>query len=238
LLWGALAVVVATVVAIGTMVERQTPAAGRVPSGSGWTQAAPESTTSATAPAGATATAKQAATANPTVTRKYVFPVNSSKATYEHAHHDYPATDIIAPCGSPVLAVTDGVVLEVSRSDTYDARADDGALRGGLFVSILGDDGVRYYGSHFKSLSAQTNPQVRVKAGDTIGLVGESGDAGACHLHFGLSPSCAGLADWWIRRGVIWPWSYLDSWKRGEPKSPAAEIVAWNKANGCPGAPT
>jgi hypothetical protein len=64
--------------------------------------------------------------------------------------------------------------------------------------------------------------------------VGRTGDASACHEHFGLSPVCARTADWWTRRGVIWPWSYLDAWKAGTMKSPLAEITAWQQTNGCP----
>lgn len=174
-------------------------------------------------------------TPTPVVSR-YVFPVDG-KASYARKHHDYPASDIISPCGSPVVAVTDGVVLEVSREDTYNAKADDGALRGGLFISLLGDDGVRYYGSHLREVLPGVEANVRVVAGQKLGEVGDTGDAGACHLHFGISPVCARTADWWTRRGTIWPWSYLDSWRAGQPKSPVAEISEWTQKNGCPPAP-
>src|SRR5262245_59501954 len=83
---------------------------------------------------------------------RYVFPVEGT-TSYAHTHHDYPASDIMAPCGRPVRAVTDGVVLEVSRVDRWDPQTNLGADRGGLSVSILGDDGVRYYGSHFSVIT-------------------------------------------------------------------------------------
>jgi murein DD-endopeptidase MepM/ murein hydrolase activator NlpD len=122
----------------------------------------------------------------------------------------------------------------VNRLDTYDAVADDGAARGGLFISILGDDAVRYYGSHLRSIEAGVKPGTRVRMGDPIGSVGASGNTATCHLHFGISPPCSQKGDWWIRRGVIWPASYLDSWRRGVALSPAAEISAWHAVNGCP----
>ena len=172
----------------------------------------------------------------PTTPVRYVFPVQG-KVSYQRTHHDYPATDIIAACGSPVLAVTDGVVLEVSRTDTYDRGADDGATRGGLFISVLGDDGVRYYGSHLRMLVPGVEVQVRVKAGDKLGEVGDTGYAGACHLHFGISARCAGTGDWWLRRGTVWPWSYLDAWAKNTSLSPVPEVSAWTTKNGCPGAP-
>jgi hypothetical protein len=57
-------------------------------------------------------------------------------------------------------------------------------------------------------------------------------------VHFGLSPACAKTGDWWVRRGVIWPYSYLDAWKAGTAKSPLNEIVSWQSKNGCPAKPT
>jgi murein DD-endopeptidase MepM/ murein hydrolase activator NlpD len=168
---------------------------------------------------------------------RYVFPVDG-QASYAREHHDYPASDIIAPCGAVVRAITDGVVLEVSPVDSFDKRRSGGGDRGGLSVSLLGDDGVRYYGSHLSAIDASVQPGVRVAAGGRLGLVGKTGNANdTCHLHFGLSPACARTADWWIRRGVIWPWSYLDAWRAGQPTSPAAEIASWHAAQGCPAEP-
>ena len=163
-----------------------------------------------------------------------MFPVTGAKYGYAREHHDYPASDIIVACGATALSVTDGVVLEVERTDRFDKKVNEGSTRGGLSVSILGDDGVRYYGSHYQSIKQEIQPGVRVRAGQPIAIVGRTGDAGACHIHFGLSPKCMGTGDWWTRRGVIWPWSYLDSWKTGGNKSPAEELTAWEQKNGCP----
>ncbi|GAA0909486.1 M23 family metallopeptidase [Virgisporangium aurantiacum] len=168
---------------------------------------------------------------------RYVFPVDG-KNSYAREHHDYPASDIIAACGTVVRAVTDGVILEVTRVDTFDKATSGGDERGGLSVSMAGDDGVRYYGSHFSSIDQTVQPGVRVAAGTRIGLVGKTGNANnTCHLHLGISPLCARTADWWIRRGVVWPWSYLDAWKAGQPKSPLAEVTAWQGTHGCPPEP-
>jgi hypothetical protein len=163
----------------------------------------------------------------------YVFPVIASNLSYAHEHHDYPATDVIAACGSKNVAVTDGVILEVNRVDTWNPKVDAGATRGGLSVSLLGDDGVRYYGSHYASILPEIEAGVRVHAGQQLGVVGHTGDAGACHLHFGISPVCLRTADWWTRRGVIWPWPYLDSWRTGGNKSPVAEIADWSSKHPC-----
>src|SRR5690606_10712981 len=163
----------------------------------------------------------------------YVFPV-VGKVSYARTHHGYPASDIIAPCGAQVRAVVDGVVLEVNRVDRWDPKHDDGAWRGGKFLSILGDDGVRYYGGHFQEIDDSLAPGVRVTAGQPVGEVGSTGRSSACHLHFGISPPCEKVGDWAVRRGVVWPWSYLDSWRKGGQKSAVAEVAEWLEDPGCP----
>jgi murein DD-endopeptidase MepM/ murein hydrolase activator NlpD len=222
----ALVLIVALVVA-GTLFERTKRAAGKAPTAvAGWSTATPP----ASVPTTGALTPTPTPTPNPA---HFVFPVVGTYS-YARTHHDYPATDVIAPCGSTIRAVTDGVILEVTRVDTWNANTDLGPVRGGLSVSLLGDDGVRYYGSHFEKINANINPGVRVSAGETLGLVGETGDAAVCHLHFGISPPCAKTGDWWIRRGEIWPWSYLDSWRQGGNLSPVPAINAFLQQHGCP----
>lgn len=164
---------------------------------------------------------------------RYAYPVDG-ESSYGRTHSLYPATDIIARCGAVIRSPVDGVVLELSRVDTFVKARPEGDARGGLFVSIRGDDGVRYYGSHFSRVDAPIRPGLRLRAGEAIGLVGKTDNANnVCHVHFGLSPPCSGAGDWWIRRGVIPPWPYLDSWRRGGQLSPAGEVAT----KGCPPPP-
>ncbi|MEV4704621.1 M23 family metallopeptidase [Actinoplanes sp. NPDC049316] len=164
----------------------------------------------------------------------YVFPVKASNVAYHPTHSKYPATDIFADCGQKVVATTSGVVLEISLKDEYVKGRPDGPLNGGLSVSLLGDDGVRYYGSHLSKVQTGIKKGVRVKAGQLLGKVGHTGNAnGVCHLHYGISPPCAKVGDWKVRRGVIWPAPYLDSWRKGGRKSPVAKVKAWKNANNC-----
>lgn len=200
------------------------------------------SPTPAATPTGPLTTAPPAATptARPTSPpqRRYAFPVRAANASYGRTHSGYPATDIFAACGSPVVAATDGVVLEVNRVDRYDPDADVPADRGGLSVSLLGRDGVRYYGSHLVAIEAGISIGVRVRAGQRIGKVGKTGRAnGVCHLHFGISPPCASTGDWWIRRGVVAPAKYLDAWRRNRAQSPVSTVNSWHRRNGCPAEP-
>ncbi|MEV6368768.1 peptidoglycan DD-metalloendopeptidase family protein [Micromonospora musae] len=179
-----------------------------------------------------------ATSATPRADLRRVFPVRSGKVAYHKTHSGYPATDIFADCGEPFVAVTDGTILEVSRVDRFDKRGPLGPNNGGLSVALLGDDGVRYYGSHLSAIADGVAAGVRVRAGLKLGEVGRTGNANnVCHLHFGISPRCSGQDGWWIRRGVIWPARYLDSWRKGGNRAPASEVTAWQRRHGCPKAP-
>jgi peptidoglycan LD-endopeptidase LytH len=146
---------------------------------------------------------------------------SEGKISYGKAHHDYPAADIFCPAGSEFLAVTGGVVDFVSREDIWDPQVNDGATRGGLSVAIVGDDGVRYYGSHLSAVVEGIEAGIRVEAGQLLGLTGKTGDARATppHLHFGISQPTT-PDDWEIRRGQITPYTYLKAWERGESVTP------------------
>lgn len=134
-----------------------------------------------------------------------------------------------------MVAPAGGVVLEVGRRDRYRPARDDPALRSGRFVSLGGDDHVRYYGSHLRSVAARAQPGRRVRAGDLIGRVGQSGNARGtgCHLHFGISPVCARTGDWWVRRGAVWPYRFLRAWQRDRPRSPTEAVGRWHDRHGC-----
>jgi murein DD-endopeptidase MepM/ murein hydrolase activator NlpD len=156
-----------------------------------------------------------------------------SGVSYGHSHHDYPATDMFAPVGCAIVSPVDGVVDEVSTVDRWNPATNLGADRGGLSFSIIGVDGVRYYGSHLSVLNANIRPGVHVKAGQSIGKVGRSGDArgGPSHMHFGISwPTPHGW--WWVRRGELYPWPYLDAWRAGIMRSPAAAVRALHRQIG------
>jgi murein DD-endopeptidase MepM/ murein hydrolase activator NlpD len=170
---------------------------------------------------------------------QHAFPV-AGKVSYVAAHHDYPATDVFGRCGSAVRAPSDGWLLEVRREDVWDPASNRGADRGGRSFTLLGDDGVRYYGSHLRALTLGLEPGDRVSAGDRLGDLGESGDARGvgCHLHFGISPLCHGTGEWWLRRGAVAPYPFLRSWQGGGDASPVRTVRAWQRGHGCPGQAT
>jgi murein DD-endopeptidase MepM/ murein hydrolase activator NlpD len=170
-------------------------------------------------------TATPTVTLTPSATRipfVYVFPVQPQRDVgFSRSGHPYPATDIFAPLGAHFLAVTDGLVDFVSFKDLWDPATDNPADRGGLSVAIIGDDGVRYYGSHLSEIAPGIKPGVRVKAGQLLGLVGATGDAAGrdTHLHFGISPPTY-PEDWHSRRGLVDPYPYLLAWKAGASVTP------------------
>ena len=135
--------------------------------------------------------------------------------------------------GCHYVAPTAGVVDEVTAVDTWSSRTNLGAARGGLSVSIVGDDGVRYYGSHLEKIAAGIVPGARVTAGQLLGLVGNSGDAAGIHphVHFGMSwPTAHGI--WWVRRGWVSPYRFLRAWQSHVGLSPSAAVAAAHKAAG------
>jgi murein DD-endopeptidase MepM/ murein hydrolase activator NlpD len=164
---------------------------------------------------------------------RYAFPIAACRASYAHAHHDYAATDIFAARGCAFVAPVDGRVDEVTYTDSWSPRTNKGADRGGLSVSVVGDDGVRYYGSHLQRIAPGIRPGVRVSVGTRLGEVGNTGSARgiATHLHFGVSwPTAHGV--WWVRRGEVYPWPYLDSWRAGGATSPASAVEALRRKVG------
>lgn len=167
-----------------------------------------------------------------TGTAHYVFPLKCS-TSYGRSHHDYPATDVFAARGCRFVSPVAGRVDEVSYTDRWSSSSNRGADRGGLSVSVVGRDGVRYYGSHLERIAPGIKPGAVVGVGTLLGYVGNTGSARgtATHLHFGISwPTRAGV--WWVRRGEVYPWSYLDSWKAGGQKSPASAVEAKRKKVG------
>jgi hypothetical protein len=166
-----------------------------------------------------------ASSSSSTVGHTYTFPVHGCRASYTHTHHDYPATDIFAAWGCRFVAPIGGHVDEVSRVDLWSSSTNRGSQRGGRYVSILGNDGVRYYGSHLSRVAAGIHPGVQVHRGQTLGYVGHSGDASATHLHFAISwRTRDGI--WWVRRGEVWPWPFLDAWRAGYVHRSPVRVVA------------
>ena len=90
----------------------------------------------------------------------------------------HEALDIMAPRGTPVVAVADGTVEKLFASD-----------RGGLTIYQFEPSGrYAYYYAHLDRYAAGLAEGDRLRQGQVIGYVGSTGNASddAPHLHFGI----------------------------------------------------
>jgi hypothetical protein len=105
----------------------------------------------------------------------------------ERSHH---GIDIFKPRGTPVLAGAPGYVRRVETTP-----------RGGRVVWLRDDRGNSLYYAHLDR--QHVNEGMRVEAGDTVGFVGNTGNARTTppHLHFGIYRRGEGPVDpWWFVR--------------------------------------
>jgi len=86
--------------------------------------------------------------------------------------HTHQGQDILARCGLPILAAQAGTVLYNKRQSAA-----------GNYLVVHGEDGFDYAYMHMRARSP-FRPGDEVTTGETIGNVGETGDATTCHLHF------------------------------------------------------
>lgn len=127
----------------------------------------------------------------------YRFPLDSDRAeisqgwgghfshrTPEHRH----ALDLSAPEGTPVLAARGGVVMQVVSGAAAAQRGADGTrdAAGGNAVRILHADGSMALYGHLADAGLQVRPGQRVRRGEPIARVGDTGYSTGPHLHFAV----------------------------------------------------
>ena len=124
----------------------------------------------------------------------------------------HEGVDIFARRGTPVLAAFEGTAYRVRETPI-----------GGKVVWLRGrgeDEGIRLYYAHLDSQAVRSGQDVHV--GDTVGFVGNSGNARttAPHLHFGVYRR---------REGAVDPFPFIDP-PRGvfaERTADAGRLGAW-----------
>jgi len=115
------------------------------------------------------------------------------------AGHVHQGQDVLANCGTPLVAARGGTVIQ---------RAYQ-SLAGNYLViqdPITGQSNVY---AHLRKPAIVKRGQ-RVDTGQPIGVVGETGDATACHLHFEL-------------------WTAPGWYRGGTPIDPLPTLKAWDK---------
>lgn len=137
-----------------------------------------DSGTSLIIPGGKSTSFLAGAAALPNYNSKFIMPTNGYD--WGILHH-YNAIDIANSCGTPVVAAAEGLVVP----DEDVPNAVDGWNEGyGNFVLIehpFGDN-VRTRYAHLEKVTVQIGDYV--EQGQVIGLMGETGDATGCHVHF------------------------------------------------------
>jgi len=115
------------------------------------------------------------------------------------AGHIHQGQDVLARCGTPLVAARGGTVIQ---------RAFQ-SLAGNYLViqdPITGQSNVY---AHLRTPAIVRRGQ-HVETGQAIGVVGETGDATACHLHFEL-------------------WTAPGWYQGGSPIDPLPTLKAWDK---------
>jgi murein DD-endopeptidase MepM/ murein hydrolase activator NlpD len=159
--------------------------------------------TGGAAPPGGTAPPPSTAPAPVTTAAGYTFPIQGAHTFGQgfgaaRAGHTHQGQDIMAACGTPLVAASRSVVR-------YRARQ----AAAGNYV-VIRDIASRqdYMYAHLIAPAPVVRGQ-RLVMGQAIGNVGRTGDATACHLHFEL----------WLPPG----W-----YKGGKPTNPLPVLQAWD----------
>ena len=90
----------------------------------------------------------------------------------------HEGTDVMGARGLALYATNDGVI----------SRMSTGGRLGGNVIYVKIPNGTYFYYAHLDSFAPGMAAGVPVKAGQIIGYVGSTGDAGTPHLHFEIHP--------------------------------------------------
>ena len=137
----------------------------------------------------------------------YVFPVygptsyidtfGAGRADVTYHHGD----DIFGSLGQPLVACTDGIVFSVGWNKI-----------GGNRLWIVDSQGNQFYYAHLSAFATTAVNGARVKAGQVVGFMGNTGDAEGTpyHLHFEVHPVSFLYLGY---DGAVDPTPYLKAWQ-------------------------
>jgi len=141
------------------------------------------------------------------------FPVTGTKARTGSFWGDdrdagkrrHEGIDIFAPKLTPAVAAADGYITGV----------DEGGLGGKTVWMKVAEKNIHLYYAHLDKQLVEDGQ--RIKKGDTLGLVGNTGNAKytPSHLHFGI----------YTYNGPIDPWPFVNKTKRSAPPVTAKDLT-------------
>lgn len=137
----------------------------------------------------------------------YAFPLPHDTVTLgqiRRSHHDYPASDLAVPEGTPVYSAHPGTVTAISQP-----CADTQRCRCGWGVHVAGADGHAYTYCHGTQVLVE--PRDQVVAGQLIMASGNTGNSQGPHLHFQIRNPDGNL---------VCPQPALEAWWNGVALSP------------------
>jgi peptidase M23-like protein len=111
--------------------------------------------------------------------------------------HVHQGQDVMAECGTPLVAVHSSKVKFAGRQSLA-----------GNYIVLSSDDGTADYAYMHLRDKALVAKGDSVTTGQTIGYVGRTGDATACHLHFELWPA----PGWYTGGHAVDPLPSLKAW--------------------------
>jgi murein DD-endopeptidase MepM/ murein hydrolase activator NlpD len=147
-----------------------------------------------------------------TADRLYAFPLPIGSVTIDQirrTHHDYPASDLHVPEGTPVYAAHPGTITALYTPCPGCAC--------GWGLSITGHDNHRYTYCHGSQIASHIQPESTVAAGELIMASGNTGNSAASHLHFQIRNPQGDL---------VCPQGPLEAWWNGISLSPAGAPTA------------
>jgi murein DD-endopeptidase MepM/ murein hydrolase activator NlpD len=103
---------------------------------------------------------------------------NSWHASRDGGKRKHKGIDIFAPKGTPVVAVSDGIISYIGIQP-----------KGGQCLWLTNEDGASFYYAHLDRWAPGLFEGMEVRSGDLLGYVGNTGNARTTppHLHFGVN---------------------------------------------------
>ena len=110
--------------------------------------------------------------------------------------------------GQPIVAQADGIVLAAADQSPDMPIGQSGGFNNANYVAVYYGAGIQGFYGHIQKKSLKVKAGDKVKKGQPLALVGNSGASGVPHLHFTMTDmssfSVKGRFTYEVRRGAKW----------------------------------